>query len=45
VKQGHDWVERIEGDIRNLIPNAHITSHLEPADDPCSMDDQELDRQ
>lgn len=44
VKQGHDWVERIEGDIRNLIPNAHITSHLEPAGDPCSMDDQELDR-
>lgn len=44
VKEAHDWVERIERDLRDAIPNCHITSHLEPIDDPCSMEDQELDR-
>lgn len=44
VQQAHDWVERIECDLRDAIPNSHITSHLEPIDDPCSMEDQELDR-
>jgi cation diffusion facilitator family transporter len=43
VQQAHDWVERIERDLRRVIPNAHVTSHLEPVEDPCSMDDQELD--
>jgi cation diffusion facilitator family transporter len=44
VQAAHDWVERIESDLRLAIPNCHITSHLEPIDDPCSMDDQALDR-
>ena len=44
VKQGHDWAERIEADIRNALPRAHITTHLEPLEDPVSMIDQELDR-
>ncbi len=44
VQQGHDWSERIEADIRNALPNAHVTSHLEPIEDPVSMVDQELDR-
>lgn len=44
VQTAHDWVEKIENDLRNAIPGGHITAHLEPADDPCSMDDQELDR-
>lgn len=44
VQEAHDWIERIESDLRGAIPNCHITSHLEPIDDPCSMDDQELDR-
>ncbi|MFA7280727.1 MAG: cation diffusion facilitator family transporter [Sterolibacterium sp.] len=44
VKQGHDWAERIEADIRNTLPRAHITTHLEPLEDPLSMIDQELDR-
>jgi cation diffusion facilitator family transporter len=44
VQVAHDWVERIEGDLRRAIPNCHITSHLEPVDDPCALDDQELDR-
>ena len=44
VQLGHDWAERIEADIRQLLPHAHITTHLEPLEDPVSMIDQELDR-
>lgn len=44
VKTAHDWVERIESDLRATIPGSHIIAHLEPLDDPSSMDDQELDR-
>jgi cation diffusion facilitator family transporter len=44
VKQGHDLAERIESDIRNAFPRAHITTHLEPLEDPVSMIDQGLDR-
>lgn len=44
VQIAHDWVEKIENALRHAIPGAHITTHLEPADDPCSMDDQALDR-
>ncbi|MDD5174949.1 MAG: cation diffusion facilitator family transporter [Sterolibacterium sp.] len=44
VQQGHDWAERIEADIRKAISHAHVTTHLEPIEDPVSMVDQELDR-
>jgi cation diffusion facilitator family transporter len=44
VKQGHDWAERIEMDICKVLSHAHITTHLEPLEDPVSMIDQELDR-
>ena len=44
VQQGHDWAERIEEDIRGALPHAHITTHLEPIEDPASMNDQGLDR-
>ncbi len=44
VQQGHDWAERIESDLRDIIPHCHVTTHLEPADDPRSMEDQGLDR-
>ena len=44
VQQGHDRVERIEAEIRQLVPYSHVTSHLEPIGDPLSMDDQSLDR-
>lgn len=44
VKQGHDWSERIEADIREAVSHAHITTHIEPKEDPISMADQELDR-
>jgi cation diffusion facilitator family transporter len=44
VQVGHDWADRIELDIGKAIPRAHITTHLEPMEDPVSMDDQDLDR-
>lgn len=44
VQLGHDWAERIEADIRGALPHAHVTTHLEPLEDPLSMVDQGLDR-
>ena len=44
VQHGHDWSERIEADIRRVVTHAHITTHLEPKEDPISLADQELDR-
>jgi len=45
VKQGHDLVEKIEADIIHAVPNAHVTTHLEPQEDPASLSDRALDRE
>lgn len=42
VQTGHDWVERIEADIRAAVPRAHVSIHLEPMEDPRAHDDQSL---
>lgn len=44
VQHGHEWLERVEESIRRAIPYAHVTTHLEPLEDPSSMADQALDR-
>lgn len=44
VRQAHDWAERIEAELRDVLGHAHVTTHLEPVEDPLSMIDQELDR-
>jgi len=44
VQVGHDWCEDIEGDIRRRLAHAHVTTHLEPREDPLSLADQNLDR-
>jgi len=44
IQLGHDWSERIEADIRQAVTYAHITTHLEPMEDPVSLADQALDR-
>lgn len=44
VQEGHDWSERIEADIRTALPQVHLTTHLEPREDPVSLADQTLDR-
>lgn len=44
VKQGHQLVEQIENDIRKVLPNIIITTHLEPIEDPVSYSDISLER-
>jgi len=44
VQHGHDWSERIEADLRDAVPGAHVTTHIEPMEDPVSHIDRELDR-
>jgi len=44
VQRGHDWSERIEADLRDALPGVHVTTHLEPIEDPVSHIDGELDR-
>lgn len=44
VQDAHNWSERIEADLRSALPGVHVTTHLEPKEDPVSHDDKELDR-
>jgi divalent metal cation (Fe/Co/Zn/Cd) transporter len=44
VQQGHDLLEQIEHDIRAALPDAVVSTHLEPLEDPASHADQWLDR-
>ncbi len=44
VQRGHDLVEQIEAEIRAAVPYSHLTTHLEPIEDPLSHSDQVLDR-
>ena len=44
VQQGHDRLEQIEADIRRMVPYSHVTTHLEPLEDPLSLFDEALDR-
>jgi len=45
VQQGHDMAEEIEKELRNVFDQpTHVITHIEPLEDPCSLDDIELDR-
>jgi len=44
VQEAHDWSERIESEIRCALPHVHLTTHLEPLEDPRSHTDQHLDQ-
>jgi cation diffusion facilitator family transporter len=44
VREGHDLLEKIEFDLRAVLPSGHIFTHLEPLNDPASWDDETLDR-
>jgi cation diffusion facilitator family transporter len=43
VKQGHDLLERIEGDLAAALPGVSVITHMEPREDPASLRDRELD--
>jgi cation diffusion facilitator family transporter len=44
VRRGHDMLERIEAEIRQIFPGIHVFTHLEPLHDPSSFQDTMLDR-
>ena len=44
VQRGHDLVEDVEAALRRRLPYATVFTHLEPAEDPRSLDDIQLDR-
>ena len=44
VQHGHELLERIEADIRNTLPEVTVLTHLEPVEDPASLQDIGLDR-
>lgn len=44
VHEGHEWLERIEAEIREVVPHVHVTTHLESLDDAVSQADRSLDR-
>lgn len=46
IQQGHDLAEKIEKEVRMLFPDIQTTvfTHLEPVEDPLSMQDIGIDR-
>jgi len=44
VRRGHQLAERVEVEVEKAIPNSNIATHLEPVEDPISMEDANLDR-
>jgi len=44
VRRGHDLLEKIEHDIRTVIPGVTVFTHLEPLGDHTSWQDVSLDR-
>jgi cation diffusion facilitator family transporter len=44
VHTGHEWLERIEADLRSVVPGVNILTHLESRDDPAAWEDVNLDR-
>jgi cation diffusion facilitator family transporter len=44
VHHGHELLERLEREIRGVVPNITVFTHLEAIEDPSSWDDQALDR-
>jgi cation diffusion facilitator family transporter len=44
VQRGHRLLENIEAEIRHVLSDVTIFTHLESLDDPSSWDDKDLDR-
>ena len=44
VKKGHDLLEKIEKEIRDLIEKVTVSTHLEPVEDPRSLEDISIER-
>jgi cation diffusion facilitator family transporter len=44
VQRGHELLDRIEAEIRAVLPDASVFTHLESLDDPASWEDETLER-
>ena len=44
VQRGHDYLERLEEELRAAVPNSTVFTHLEPIEDPVSWADERLER-
>ena len=44
VKRGHDLLEQLEHEVRAVVPNTNVLTHLEPIGDPAALEDVGLDR-
>ena len=44
VQRSHDFVERVEADLRAAVEDLTVDTHVEPLEDPRSFADQGLDR-
>lgn len=44
VSRGHDLLEQIEAEVRDVLPRAIVFTHLEPIEDPLSWEDVDLER-
>lgn len=42
IRKSHDYVEKIESEIRKSIPKITVTTHLEPVEDKKSWNDEEI---
>lgn len=45
VYRGHQLLEQIEADVRRVLPNVTVFTHLEAFEDPASWADMNLDRE
>ncbi|HEX2188869.1 MAG TPA: cation diffusion facilitator family transporter [Longimicrobiaceae bacterium] len=44
VQRGHDYLERLEEELRCAVPHSTVFTHLEPIEDPLSWEDEPLER-
>jgi cation diffusion facilitator family transporter len=44
IQRGHQLLDRIESEIRSAVPDAVVTTHLEPLEDAASWEDEPLER-
>ena len=44
IARGHDLAERLESDLRKIVPGLIVFTHMEPVEDPVSWQDVALER-
>ena len=44
VRKGHQIAEEVESEVMKAIPHSNIATHVEPIEDPISLQDGNLDR-